>query len=449
MSRSSYPIAVALLVGLIWPAASMAQGLIMPGAEAENWAMAGASTAAPLDAAGSDAEAGGPLECPGMPSYCQGCMTKFSWNKGGWRIVPFGTLTGQMVASTSDAVTDDFVLYVLPDSPQDNNHFSVHGKSSSLGFLFSGPQVCGLQSGGMIYMVFFGETAIDNITGPMLLLAFGELRNECWRFAFGHNLDVINPLMPTSLNFGMGMGAGNIGFFRGQIRAERYFYPAQDVQWAVQFAVSDQVITEFVMNPLVTGGDNGWPNLEGRIALGMGPMEPTNMGMIPAPHRPFEVGVSGLIGETRATAALGERVSTTWAVGADGRFKLTERLGVQGELFYGQAIGTYNGGIFQSLQLLGAGDPGTGIRAVGGWGEIWYFVCPEVHLHVGCGVDDPLDRDLAPGQRLRNKYCFGNVIWNVTEQFQVGFETSYYETSYLGDPDNDAVVYLTNFQLSF
>jgi len=42
-----------LLLGLIWPEVAVAQGLIIPGAGAANRAMAGASTAAPLDAAGA------------------------------------------------------------------------------------------------------------------------------------------------------------------------------------------------------------------------------------------------------------------------------------------------------------------------------------------------------------------------------------------------------------
>ena len=50
----------------------------------------------------------------------------------------------------------------------------------------------------------------------------------------------------------------NGGAFRGSLRAERYFRPNNNVQRTVQIALSQQVITDFVVNPLIVGEDNGW-----------------------------------------------------------------------------------------------------------------------------------------------------------------------------------------------
>jgi hypothetical protein len=41
-------------------------------------------------------------------------------------------------------------------------------------------------------------------------------------------------------------------------------------------------------------------------------------------------------------------VANVWGLGTDLRWAVTERFGVQGELFAGQTLGTYMGGILQN-----------------------------------------------------------------------------------------------------
>jgi hypothetical protein len=52
---------------------------------------------------------------------------------------------------------------------------------------------------------------------------------------------------------------------------------------------------------------------------------------------------------------------------------------------------------------------------------------------------NPLDRDLVPGQRLRNETYFANIIWDVTEAFRVGGEVTYRKASYTVLRHNDGV----------
>jgi hypothetical protein len=163
---------------------------------------------------------------------------------------------------------------------------------------------------------------------------------------------------------------------------------------------------------LAAQAPNGWPNVEGRVGLGLGPAA--------GGSRPIELGISGVIGETRAFGLLGEGVYTTWGISTDAQFR-AERWGVWGEFFVGQALGTYNLGIGQSL------DP-TGFRpisSIGGWADVWYKLTSAVTLHVGYGIDDPrnsdvgqfLDDDLNPvaGQRSLNQVAWANLLWDVSE----------------------------------
>jgi hypothetical protein len=157
-----------------------------------------------------------------------------------------------------------------------------------------------------------------------------------------------------------------------------------------------------------------------------------------------------MIGELRTTSTVGnvpvrQIVDDAWAVGLDGRVRLTDRFGMQGELFRGRGIGTYMGAIAQSINFITLET----IQTQGGWGEVYYYLNPCLHTHLGYGVDNPDDDDLAPAQRTRNEVIFANLIWDVTAQFQVGFEVSHWDTDYVLLPDNDAMVYHTRVQLKF
>jgi hypothetical protein len=48
------------------------------------------------------------------------------------------------------------------------------------------------------------------------------------------------------------------------------------------------------------------------------------------------------------------------------------------------------------------------VHAAGGWVEAYVYFCPKVHSQVGFGMD-PIDRDVAVGQIVRNQTWFANV----------------------------------------
>jgi hypothetical protein len=284
-----------------------------------------------------------------------------------------------------------------------------------------------------------------NQSSPFFLRGYGELKNEYWRFTFGQQGDLFNPRNPVTVNFGGHKQAGNGGSFRGSFRAERFIRPSDAVQWTLQSAISQQVVTDFIVDPRIVGDDNGWPNVEGRVALGLGC--PTGGA------RPVELGVSGVIGETSTFGpidlllGLQGGVYTAWGVSTDFQFK-SERWGVNGEFFVGQALGTYNLGIGQSLDPLGLGA----IRTIGGWGDIWYKLTPLLTMHVGYGIDDPRNQDLGQfrdnnwnpvaGQRARNQVVWANLIWDVSQYLDVGFEVSYRETDYIAPSvSNTGMIY--------
>ena len=374
---------------------------------------------------------------PCLPSCSNADLTRLSWNKNGYRITPFGSVAGEAILTDSSTTARAFIRYLNPNTGLDDSQSTITGQGSAFGLNIEAPKIGDFEARGLFYFKFYGGQPAANVPGLFYLLGFGELRNENWRFVFGQNLDLIGPLQPHTLNFTSGLGGGNIGLAttRGQLRAERFFHPSDNVQWTFQTALTQIFLPEYIADPEVNGTDNGWPNVEGRVALGFG--EDVVHPLI-GPLKPIEFGVSGLIGETRVTKNLvGQRVSTTWAVVADAKYS-TERWGIQGEYFAGDAVGSYGGGIDQSANLAN----GFAIYSTGGWGEVWHKLGPCVTAHAGYGIDDPRDRDLSAGQRSRNQFYFGNLIWDVTERFQLGFEVSHWKTDYAAPlVDNSSMVY--------
>lgn len=313
------------------------------------------------------------------------------------KLVIGGSLTADFYFNQARPVAPGIPFFLAPPSPFgfSQNTFDANARQTTLFALVSGPKIGDFESGGLVAVCLFNDALIVDRYGILPLQAFAQLRNDDWRFAAGLQLDVFNPLNPNMLTFGLLGGSGNSGGgFPGQFRVERYLHPTDDSQVTLTLGLSEPLSTT-VSNNLRVSEDNGWPNVETRAALALGPLQGEGL----LTRRPFEVGVSGLVGQIRTTdPANGARrvVEQVWGLGSDARWSATSRFGFQAEGFVGQTLGSYTAGILQNI------NPVTlqGLRAAGGWAEVFYYICPEkLHAHWGYGIDDPLDRDLAPASR--------------------------------------------------
>lgn len=374
-------------------------------------------------------------------------LGSLAWKKGPWQIVPYGFLTGEAIASDSSLTPQPFILFVNNDVGTDEKRFTVHGQTTALGFNLKGPKIGSLQAGGNILFNFLGDRPVLNQSTPFLLRAYGDLKNEQWRFGFGVAPDIFGPLTPNTVNFGGHIQAGNIAAFRGQLRVERFFQVTEKTHWTAMGAISQQVVNDFVANPTNIGTDNGWPNLEGRLLLALGQSD--------GGVAPFQLGASGVIGETRAIGLTDRNVSSTWGISIDGQLDFG-RWGARSEVFTGEAIGTYNAAIGQSLNP----EDGEAIATVGGFGEVWCKPTDHLTWHVGFGTDDPNNQDLGQflgstgtpiaGQKSRNTVYWTNLMWDVTDSFQLAFEVSRRETDYIAPSvSNEAMIYHFRTRLKF
>ncbi len=395
--------------------------------------------------------------CLRAESFCRKCKEKLSWNKGGWRIVPFGMLRGEAIYAGQATTADAVIFFVNPTQQGVNDDsFTVHGKTSMLNFDITGPPIGSFQTGGMIVMNFLGPQPLRNTSGPNLLAAYGELKNDAARFAFGRMPDLFGPIAPNTVNLGQQRGAGNVGIYRGAIHLDRYFTFSSVHKWTLSARISQQTVNDYLVIPQVRGKDNGWPNVESRLGVELGPLCDG--------VRPLEIGISGLIGETQAVPdeALIEDiifpaiddVSLTWGVCLGAQLQ-GPVFGARGEVWTGQAAGTYFMAALQSLNPDAQGDDiPNPIRSIGGWGEVYMKPLDRWTFYVGFGIDDPVNSDTGfvtvdntVGQIRLNQVAWATVKWDVRDYFELAFEVSHRKTHFI-NPDNASDTMLYHFSSS-
>ena len=372
--------------------------------------------------------------CTGLPPLCDCCKEQLSWSKGGFRLVPYGAVVGEMIGSNISPQLCGSPLFLLPGPAPgiDDSRFSAIAQQSTIGLSVTGPSLGTFQSGANVAVNFFGEQPIQNNPGLFFLVANAELRNDAWRFWIGQDGDAIGRQNTNSPAWSSHKMQGNFGQLRPGFRVERYFQFSDNMTSSLYFGLTQQAVNDFIADPEVAGIDNGWPNVEARWELTLGP--PSCAG-----QHPVLLAIGGLVGETRAVdnlALSASNVSTTWAVIPELRIE-GERLGFQGEAFVGQAMGTYNGAIGQSLNPIN-GEP---IYSVGGFGELFWKMTPYFTTSVGYGIDNPRNADLGTigggmiGQRARNESYWVNFIWKLSDEWETRFEVSHLETTYIA-PSN-------------
>jgi hypothetical protein len=352
-----------------------------------------------------------------------------------------GTLEFDMLFNSARPVAPGVPFFLGPASPFGFNQqtFDAHARQTNIYAALVGPQIGEFQSGGFVLANFFNDAVIVDRYGFLPILAFGELKNRNWRFAAGLQLDIFAPLLPTVLPFSYLAASGNAGVYRGQLRAERFFHPSDNEQVTITAGISDPVAT--TLNNVTLSEDNGWPDVELRAAWAFGPEQQVGL----AAKRPFEVGLSSVVGQLRTINVATRVVANVWGLAGDFRWRINDRFGLAGEVYTGQALGSYGAAVFQSVNTTTFAP----VHVNGGWCELYYYWTECLHSHTGFAIDDPVDSELAASQIASNQTLFTNLIWDVTKSLRLAGEVTWRKTNYITLLDNDGVGFQGQAQWKF
>ncbi len=362
-------------------------------------------------------------------------MKKLVWKKGDFTVTPYGYLWGAMVYETERSNNGDFTYYIFSAQDQGEPTYHVDAKSTRIGFDVLGPRIACLncaQSGGKLEFDFQGASAQENKGTVLLRHAYWEVKDEEFRLLGGQTWDVISPLYPNTIMYTVYWAAGNIGYRRAQFRAERYIAFSDNLLWTSQGSINGNIVADTAPTGVnATGDQTEWPIIEGRTALTLGSRGKNDL--------PITLGVSGHIGEQRFTFVnpnpAKDLRAKTWSFNVDLKAPVTDRLGIQGEYYFGEDLSTFQGGILQGYDFVLRKS----IYDTGGWLEVWYDWSPCWHSHVGYTLDDPLNSDISFGGRTYNQAYWGNIIYDVTKQFLLGLEVGSWRTLYQGKEPGESV----------
>jgi hypothetical protein len=346
-------------------------------------------------------------------------------------------------------------LLVLPPSGFGNqtNTFEMHARQTNFNIGFTGPEYEGFTPGAFVKLYMTNSSLTSDTYGLLPVVAFADLKREDWRFAIGLQPDLFAPRDPQVIPISLMGATGNSGTFRGQVRAERYLGPADEWQGVLQFALSDPVSTILIDSNRRSVEANGWPNIEARFGLGLGPLEALAGNRT---ERTAEVGVSGVFGQLRNSQLLAtlddieanipiRSEIDVWGLSVDGRLNVTDRWGFVGEGYTGQGLGNYAANVFQTFNSQNF----SAVRGSGGFLGGFVYLSDQVVMNAGYGVDAPRREDLALDGIARNDAWYTSLFWDVTRTVQLGFQVDYRQTDYVALPDNSAAVFYTQFLWRF
>jgi len=323
----------------------------------------------------------------------------------------------------------------------------IDARLSSLLFSISGGQVGDYKLGGMIYAYLFNGDLLSGLYGFYPGFAYVEAKSDTWRFSAGLQQDVFSPMMPTMVDrMSAFAGSGNAGnSFKPQLRVERYFQSG-DERFVFEGALADAMPSNIKPSFVGSTENTGAPNAEARFAWKHGSAQDDGA-LLDWPQ--YTLGVSATTGRFRtiyAPASGGVAAQTTRlrGVALEAGWRLSQRLGVQGELYTGRALGSYLATAFQTVDSATLNP----IRGSGGWGELAWYWAPGFHSHVGYGRDSTRSADHASGIHS-NETAFTNLFWDPSPKTTLAIEATWRRTEFIGVGAHDGLALMLSSELRF
>lgn len=308
-------------------------------------------------------------------------------------------------------------------SKEVHDEFSMTANQTRLGLRLKGPESKTVETGGLVEIDFYGGGA-ENKPNPMMRHAYLTAYWPDWQLGLlaGQTSDTFSPLFMPTLNYTVGWWQGNMGYRRPQLRLTKSFKMAEKIEPKLEVAAARTITGRMTGSSTSgdTGQESGIPSFQGRASVGFPLLT----------DKPTVVGVSGHFGQERYPN--NQRIDS-YSINADLTLPITKWLALQAELFFGQDLDAYLGGIGQGVNL----STMKPIHSQGGWAALTITPNPKWQFNVGAAIDDPRDSDLATKNRTYNSVLFGNGTYFVTPNLSIGLELSYLHTGYRDQMDGE------------
>ena len=242
---------------------------------------------------------------------------------------------------------------------------------------------------------------------------------------------MISPLNPSTLNYSVQWWAGNIGYRRPQIRFTKSYFLNDVIDLKFEAAIARTIgkMGDDFFTPGDAGEDAGFPGVQGRVSSTF-PL---------FGKRPTSIGFSGHWAkeELDRTATGNPDHFDSWSLNLDLSQPVNDWLTLHAELFTGENLSAYLGGIGQGVNTVTNRE----IGSRGGWIAARMNPWAKWNFNIGASIDDVDNSDLVgmTGGRQYNRSIFGNVIYSINKSTQVGFELSQWHTEYQDQRDADSI----------
>ena len=320
----------------------------------------------------------------------------------------------------------NFIMFVKPH-PRDNTTSTLNltARQTRMGI-----NVARGKAKGRFEIDFYGG-GLENKNHMVLRHAYVDIPLGNITLCAGQASDIISPLVPSTLNYTVGWGAGNIGYRRPLIQISSTNNP---LHWAVSIARS--IGSDLNGDSVIDGEAADVPTVQGRFGLDQGKAA---------------MGISGHYGLMSAPGTADEDYCS-WSANIDAKLSLSSAVTLLAEAYIGVNTGTYFGAILN-------GDCVHDLQSRGGWVNLQLNPKGTLAFSLGGGIDDLNDEfrnyiAATEDVRIRNAFLFGNVTYTIQSNVKTGIELSRWQTKYANpsagiDPEPTDVRLQWSIQSSF
>lgn len=358
----------------------------------------------------------------------------------------YGYIKGDAAYDNSRTTSGNYVVWVDNEEDHSNDdEFNMTANETRLGVMIRGPKGEGMETSGQVEFDFFGSGAAENKAKIQMRHAYLQVEwpDDGLALLAGQTWDVISPLNPSTLNYTVLWDAGNIGYRRPQIRLTKSVLLSGDTSVKLEGAISRTIGRNVAITGVTSesGEDAGFPTVQGRVSA--------TFPWLPAGAT--TIGVSGHRGQEEydIDPTGTNRDFDSWSLNLDFLQPITDWITFKAELFRGENLDSYFGGIGQGVRTAGADGHDREISSKGGWCALALTPWDRWTFNAGIGIDDVDADDVNVGDRTLNRSVFGNAIYALNQNVDVGVELSHWRTDYRGPGDADNVRIQTSLKYKF